>query len=175
MSIPVNDSEAIVRKAFSYKNSLEAYAYSIILDWGLAQDAVQEALIKVSSHAMDLDEKGLLSWMKKVTHNKVVDIIRRRKRNVYNSELLDSVNRAFENQLDEELVQKDDWRREALEYCLKKIDEKHKKLILGFYLDGKRTEELAREYDRPSSSIRVQLHRLRESLRKCTGKVRRLS
>ena len=175
LSISMNSSESIVRKAFTYKSSLEAYAFSIIHDWGLAEDAVQEALIKVSSHTTELDEKGLLSWMKKVTYNKVVDIVRRRKRNVYNSELLESVNRAFEKQLDEKVVKKAGWQHDALDYCLRKIDVKQKKLILAFYLEGKRTEELAREYGRPDSSIRVQLHRLRESLRKCTSKVRRLS
>ena len=44
----MNDSESTIRKAFKYKGSLEAYAFSIIHDWGLAEDAVQEALIKVS-------------------------------------------------------------------------------------------------------------------------------
>ena len=171
----MSKNEPIVRKAFSYKGSLEAYAFSIIHDWGLAEDAVQEALIKVSAHAADLNEEGLLSWMKTVTHNKAVDIIRQRKRNVYSDELLESVSRAFENQLDETITKKDCWRREVLDFCLRKMDEKAKQLLLSFYMEGKKTEELAKKMKRPPSSVRVQLHRLRESLRKCVAKVRRMA
>jgi DNA-directed RNA polymerase specialized sigma24 family protein len=53
----MTDPKQIVRKAFSYKVSMEAYAYSIIHDWSLAEHAVQETLIKLSK-ALDLDEKG---------------------------------------------------------------------------------------------------------------------
>ena len=165
----------IIRQAFSYKNSLEAYAFSIIQDWGLAEDAVQEALIQVSEKADSLDSQGLFSWMKTVTHRKSVDIIRRRKKNVFNDSLLDAVNKAFEKQLDEAVVKKDCWRREVLDFCLRQVDEKARKMILAFYLDGKKTEELAKEFDRSANSIRIQLHRMREVLRKCVDKSKRLA
>ena len=167
--------KSIIRQAFSYKNSLEAYAFSIIHDWGLAEDAAQEALIEVSDKAETLDEKGLLSWMKTVTHRKSVDIIRRRKKNVFNDTLLDAVNEAFEKHLDEAVVQKDCWRRDVLDFCLRQVDPKARKMILAFYLEGKKTEELAKELKRSANSIRIQLHRLRDVLRKCVAKGRKLA
>ena len=166
--------KSIIRQAFTYKNSLEAYAFSIIQDWGLAEDAVQEALIQVSEKADTLDEKGLLSWMKTVTHRRAVDIVRRRKRSVYNEGLVDAVNRSFEQQLDEAVVKKECWRRDALDFCLRQVDVKARKLFLSFYLEGKKTEDLSKEFGKTANSIRIQLHRLRESLRKCVAKSKRL-
>ena len=168
-------NEEIIRRAFSYKNSLEAYAFSIIQDWGLAEDAVQEALIQVSAKSGELGSDGLLKWMKTVTHRRSVDIIRRRKRNIYNQDLMDAVNRAFEKQLDDAVVVEDGWRRDTLDFCLRQVDNKAKKLILAFYLDGRKTEDLAKEFGRSANSIRIQLHRLRDVLRKCVAKSRRLA
>ena len=168
-------NEELIRQAFSYKNSLEAYAFSIIQDWGLAEDAVQEALIQVSAKSANLSSEGLLGWMKTVTHRRSVDIIRRRKRNVYNQDLMDAVNRAFEKQLDEAVVVKDGWRRDTLDFCLRQIDGKAQKLILGFYLEGCSTVDLAETFGRSANSVRIQLHRLREVLRKCVAKSRNLA
>lgn len=167
--------KSIIRQAFTYKNSLEAYAFSVTRDWGLAEDAVQEALIQVSEKAETLDHQGLLSWMKTVTHRRAVDIIRRRQKNVYNDGLLDAVNRAFEQQLDESVVQKDCWRRDVLDFCLRQVDSKARDMVLAFYLEGKKTEELAGEFGRSANSIRIKLHRLRDALRKCVAKTRSLA
>ena len=168
-------NKSIIRQAFTYKNSLEAYAFSIIQDWGLAEDAVQEALIQVSDKSDTLDEKGLLNWMKTVTHRRAVDILRRRNKNVYNESLVDAVNQAFDKQLDESVVKKDCWRREVLDFCLRQVDEKARSLILAFYLDGKNTDELSKEFGKSANSIRIQLYRMREVLRKCVAKSKSLA
>ena len=170
--INMKQNDSIIRQAFSYKNCLEAYAFSIIHDWALAEDAVQEALIQVNFKASQLNKKGLLGWMKKVTHNKSIDIIRRRKRNIYSDELMDSVNSAFEKHLDESVVKNDNWRRDSLDYCMRKIDKKARQLMKSFYLEGMKTEELAEELGRSANSIRIQLNRIRESLRRCVARSR---
>lgn len=168
----MNNKESIIRQAFSYKNCLEAYAFSIIHDWGLAEDAVQEALIQVNFQSEKLDSQGLLNWMKKVTHNKSVDIIRRRKRNIFSDELINAVNTSFERQLDEAVAKKDSGHRESLDFCMRQIDKKSRKLMKAFYYEGMKTEDLGEQLGRSANSIRIQIHRIRESLRRCVARSR---
>jgi RNA polymerase sigma-70 factor, ECF subfamily len=58
-------------------------------------------------------------------------------------------------------------RAEALRGCLARLSPKHRCLVLERYADGRTTEECAARLGRPAASLRVTLHRLRASLRRC--------
>ena len=53
------DQEKLMRMAFSYQDSLEAYANAILNDWTLSKDAVQEAFIRASVKWEEIDENFL--------------------------------------------------------------------------------------------------------------------
>ena len=46
------------------------------------------------------------------------------------------------------------------------LDEKDRRLLLGFSLEGKSTRELAEETGMTDGQVRVRLHRIRKRLRK---------
>ena len=45
----MNRQSELLKKAFSYQDSLTAYAYVVLQDWNLAEDVVQDALMKILS------------------------------------------------------------------------------------------------------------------------------
>ena len=67
----------------TFEGSLLRYATGIVGDHGLAQDAVQDAFVALSSHwhvdQVPLSENHLRNWLFKVVHNKAVSILRAEK------------------------------------------------------------------------------------------------
>ena len=74
------DQEKLMRKAFQYQDTLEAYANAILHNWSLSKDAVQEAFIQTSIKWQKVEEKYLFAWLKKITRDKAYDIIRKQSR-----------------------------------------------------------------------------------------------
>ncbi len=70
----------------TFEGSLLRYATGIVGDHGLAQDAVQDAFVALSSHwhvdQVPLSENQLRNWLFKVVHNKAVSILRAEKTRV---------------------------------------------------------------------------------------------
>ena len=94
----MNRSE-ILKEAFSYQSSLTAYAYVILQDWNLAEDAVQDLFVIISMKWESIDNsKPLYPWLKRVVRNKSIDIIRSRSKEYYcaDNTLLDLVDTAFD-------------------------------------------------------------------------------
>ena len=50
---------------------------------------------------------------------------------------------------------------------MKKVSKAGRDVLLGFYRDGKSTDELGYELDRSANSVRIMMHRTRDSLRRC--------
>ena len=159
--------ERFLRTAFGYKSVLEAYAFAVLRDWNLAEDAVQEVFIQVNLKWREIDEDRLLNWMKTLTRNKAVDILRKRKRAVYNDNLINLVDNCFEEHLDDDVSSLSQERRYHLQNCMKKISSLGRQALLGFYRDGKSTDQLGKELKRSANSVRILLHRTRDSLRRC--------
>ena len=67
----------------AFEGPLLRYAVGIVGDYALAQDAVQDAFVALSSHwhtnLVPLSETHLRNWLFKVVHNKAVSILRTEK------------------------------------------------------------------------------------------------
>lgn len=67
----------------TFEGPLLRYATGIVGDHGLAQDAVQEAFVALSSHwhvdQVPLSESHMRNWLFKVVHNKAISILRTEK------------------------------------------------------------------------------------------------
>ena len=56
---------------------------------------------------------------------------------------------------------------EALGHCLGKLSQTHREMILERYSRGQRLRECSKIFNRSESSLKVTLHRLRTTLRRC--------
>ena len=168
------DQEKLMRMAFSYQDSLEAYANAILNDWTLSKDAVQEAFIRASVKWEEIDENFLFAWLKKVTRDKAKDLIRREQKHSRIRDAIDKiVDQHFDVHLNEKLHEKYQVRKLVLEGCMQKLRPESLKAMVGFYKERQSCEAIALDMDRSVNAVRILLHRSRETVRKCV-KSRRL-
>lgn len=162
------DQEKLMRMAFSYQDSLEAYANAILNDWTLSKDAVQEAFIRASVKWEEIDENFLFAWLKKVTRDKAKDLIRREQKHSRIREAIDKiVDQHFDVYLNEKLHEKYQVRKLVLEGCMQKLRPECLKAMVGFYRERQSCESIAQDMDRSVNAVRILLHRSRETVRKC--------
>ena len=76
-----NKNSEFLKLAFDSRSLLTAYAYSILKDWGLAQDVFQDAVISMNEKSDDIKSDSPIKWLKSVIRNKSIDIIRKNERN----------------------------------------------------------------------------------------------
>ncbi|MCM8532135.1 MAG: sigma-70 family RNA polymerase sigma factor [Lentisphaeraceae bacterium] len=159
--------QIVLRKAFQYQSLLESYAYALLKDWSLSEDAVQEAFIAVSEKWSDLDEENLLPWLKTVTKRRSIDLIRKRKRIVQREDLMELVDSHFQNFMDESFLDMQKKYKASLQKCISSLRPDAIQAITGFYIDKKTTESLGQKMNRSANSVRILLMRSRQALRKC--------
>jgi RNA polymerase sigma-70 factor (ECF subfamily) len=61
------------------------------------------------------------------------------------------------------------WERTGRMQRIAELDERDRRLLLGFALEGKSTRELARENGMTDDQVRIRLHRIRKRLKKEEG------
>lgn len=157
-----------MRMAFSYQDSLEAYANAILNDWTLSKDAVQEAFIRAGVEWEEIEENFLFAWLKKVTRDKSKDLMHRDQKNSRTRDAIDKiVDNSFDVHLNEKLHEKYQVRKLVLEGCMQKLRPECLSAMVGFYKEKESCEILASKMDRSIDSVRALLQHSRETIRKC--------
>ncbi|MGD8912687.1 MAG: sigma-70 family RNA polymerase sigma factor [Candidatus Thiodiazotropha sp.] len=161
------------RKAFSHLyNITSAKLYGVVLrilnreDW--AQDCLQDAYIKVWHNAGSyrVHLAAPLTWMSTIARNQALDLLRKRKR-----EVMQSDEKGFPEQIDanplplEGLSRSDEGRR--LEKCLQELKGQQRQVIALAYFKGMTHDELAAYTDTPLGTIKTWIRRGLDQLRRC--------
>ena len=77
-------AEDLLRSAFKYQDALVSYAYGLLQDWALAQDAVQEAFIVLQKkHAEYRPDANVYTWARQIVRFEALNILRSRQREAY--------------------------------------------------------------------------------------------
>ena len=167
----MSSKDYLLRQALSYRNDLTAYAYGLTRNWSMAQDAYQEALIAINKKIDELGRNEIFPWLKRVTRNKAIDLIRKQESmNKTRMQLIELIDTHFERELNEESSETRKFEDEALYNCMSKLRTDARKLILFFYKDGKSCVDLSRIFKRSENALRLLLSRTRSSLRNCVKK-----
>ncbi|MES9944493.1 sigma-70 family RNA polymerase sigma factor [Candidatus Thiodiazotropha sp. CDECU1] len=161
------------RKAFSRLYSItSAKLYGVVLRIlnreDLAQDCLQDAYIKVWNNAGNYRSHlaAPLTWMSAIARNQALDLLRKRKR-----EITESDDKGFPEQVDDNplpldgLSQSDDGRR--LEKCLQALKEQQRQVIALAYFKGLTHDELAAYTETPLGTIKTWIRRGLDQLRRC--------
>lgn len=163
--------DQLLRKAFSYQNDLTAYAYAITRDWYMAQDAYQEALIAMNNKTNQIEINELFKWLKRVTRNKAVDMIRKQESlNRTTQQLIELIDMKFDKKLDEEKLEQGKLEEKALSKCMLKLRPEARDLIISFYKEKMSCVKLSKVFRKSENALRLLLSRTRSSLKICVKK-----
>lgn len=160
----------ILQEAMRHRRVLTCYAYTILQDWSLAEDAVQESTIVASDKWETFrGDAGILTWLRAITRRKAVDICRARRREVgFEPDALDNlVENAVSARVTEKQSDQLEQRRLALATCMRSLRQDAFEILLSFYRDRIPCDELAVMHDRTPNAIWLVLSRSRKQLRTC--------
>jgi RNA polymerase sigma-70 factor (ECF subfamily) len=163
-------AEDLLRSAFKYQDALVSYAYALLQDWALAQDAVQETFIVLQKkHAEFRAGANVYTWARQIVRFEALNMLRSRKREAcfVDDELFSLVEKQFELHMDQEAVGHLEVQKAALQQCMGRLDQDALKLLLGFYKDSLPCERLAALRQKSVNAIRLSLSRIRAKLREC--------
>lgn len=157
--------EAYVKMMSSHQERLRAFIYSIHPNSQDIEDILQNtnAVLWQKSNQFK-SGTNFLAWAFKIARYQVMHQRGRSIRDsrlVFSDELIDRI--ADTNQLD----QSHEIRMSALEGCISKLTKKQRDLINERYMAGHSLENYAASIGRSSGSLRIALHRIRESLKRC--------
>ena len=163
-----NRESEFLKAAFDARPVLTAYAYSILKDWGLAQDVFQDAVISMNEKHTEIKSDSPLKWLKSVIKFKAVDIIRKQQRTeAGNDQFSILLEEKFDSYLTDEKVQEYKAKETALHSCMAKLEEEQQQIILGFYKSRHSCSKLAAMFKKSTNAIRLILSRTRAGLRHC--------
>jgi RNA polymerase sigma-70 factor (ECF subfamily) len=169
LSLPARN--AVVSQAVKYQAALTSYAYAILQDWGLAQDAVQDSFVVAMEKCGQLDQlENAYVWVRGIVRRQALDRRRRRSRQGFiamDPELIEMIDDRFRQMVDEHAALKQRDEESALYECMSKLKPSSRDLVLAFYRDRTTHEELGRVLHKSVNAIRLALSRIRRSLRRC--------
>ncbi|HWN96700.1 MAG TPA: sigma-70 family RNA polymerase sigma factor [Methylomirabilota bacterium] len=163
-------AEDLLRAAFKYQDALTSYAYALLQDWPLAQDAVQETFIVLQKkHAQFRPGANVFTWARQMVRFEALNLLRARGREscVIDEQLFALVDAQFDEHFDADALARMEQQKAALQHCMTRLERGSLDLLLGFYKDRLSCDQLAGARRRSVNAIRLSLSRIRGKLRDC--------
>lgn len=142
-----------------HHRNLLRFAYSLSRDTALAQDAVQDAWIKVAGRLRRLDDpRAFRGWIYHAVRWRVFDLLKRSHRNERSLDTADA---------DAETPSGDDDRDRGIDLgaAIADLPGADRETLQLFYISGLTIPEIAVILDIPSGTVKSRLHRARNQLR----------
>lgn len=150
-----------------YQSAVAAIAHATLGDSDQVADLVQQVFIRAFENLDQFDqEKSFSLWIKGIARNVVREELRKKFR--YRGRL-EKYSRLWEERLTLQSGRDcfTDDSRNALEECIRRLDESAARAVLLHYFEQRKTEEIGELLGRKSGAIRTLLHRARIALRDC--------
>ena len=156
-----DEPDALMRALHqAYARPLQSYVVRLTGDHALAQDVVQEAMVRAWKHPEVLarEQDATRAWLYTVVRNLVIDD-RRSARHVRER----TVDQAPEReQPDESQAVLDAW---LVSDALAQLSAEHRAVVVGAYYGGRSVAELAREHQIPEGTVKSRMHYALRALR----------
>lgn len=158
-----NDPAAFTELVQRFQDMATGYAFSLLGDFHLAQDAAQEAFLEVSRHLHQLRlPQAFPGWLRKAVF-KHCDRIRRRKQVItVPLETAGDIASIFDDA--ETIIEAQEMRRTVLNAVMMLPDD-HRTAVTLFYIKDLTQKEIAEFLEVPVSTINSRLHEARKKLK----------
>ncbi|NWK55050.1 sigma-70 family RNA polymerase sigma factor [Verrucomicrobiaceae bacterium N1E253] len=166
MSLDAKQTQDFVQLLTSHQSALRVMILSMMPGQPGVSDVLQEINLVLWQKMKDFEPgSNFRAWAFSIARFKILEHLRKLKKDrhlVFDEELC--------NQLVEETDQDSkhtEAMQEALEACLSKVRPKDAQLLRHRYYQGGNLQEYAQAHNESAGALRVTLHRLRTSLRRC--------
>lgn len=158
-------TQQLLNDVILHKDRIKALVYSIIRDYHLSQDTLQEVCVFIVSNPDKYDSsKKFLPWALGVARLKAFEAVRKSQKQLALVED-DVIEKIQEDLVD--LERDDEVRLSALEECLKVVNEKHRKILTLKYVDKMTAETIAEKIGRTPIATYSLLQRTRITIAGC--------
>ena len=167
----LDSSETITALVAEYSTTLYRVAYSVMRNAAEAEDAVQEAFLRVLKHRQKISEiRDLRVWLVRITWNVVLDKKRRSKTRPENEDIADfaRVLPAADRRADEVLISSQEHNR--ILQAIDQLPAKERQALLLSAVQELSTPEIAEVLGTTESSIRSRIFRARRELSELLAK-----
>jgi RNA polymerase sigma-70 factor, ECF subfamily len=160
------DRDIAVRLLISGRSNLLGYIFSIVRDWGVADDIFQEiSILTLKKCDAIRDSNHFGGWVRSAARLEAMNVLRKRNRSprpLGNSvlDLLDSAWDAAEANVPSDQL-------ESLRACMKKLTDRARHILHLRYAEGIKGEALAEVLQQPPNTVYVALSRIHQRLAKC--------
>lgn len=150
---------ALDRLVRHHHRNLLRFAYSLCRDTALAQDAVQDAWVKVAGRLRRLDDpRAFRGWIYHAVRWRVFDLLKRSHRH---DRSLDSADAQVETPVEDQ----DRDRRIDLGAAISELPGADRETLQLFYVSGLSVSEIVVVLNIPEGTVKSRLHRARNQLR----------
>lgn len=149
-----------------YSGKVYAKCLTLLGDTALAEDATQEIFTKIFLKLGSFNEQSKFStWLYSITYNFCIDYIRRKKKEkaVFSDEIDNAPDLAEDNIPDKEMLELNLVQLEKVMGGLKAGD---RAILLMKYQDGEQIKDIADQFGKSESAIKMQIKRAKERARK---------
>ena len=167
----LDSSETITALVAQYSATLYRVAYSVMRNAAEAEDAVQEAFLRVLKHREKLDEiHDLRVWLIRITWNVVLDKKRREKTRPENDDIADYVRvlPSADRAVDHSLISSQEHQRILM--LIDRLPHKEREALLLSAVQELSTVQIATVLGTTESSVRSRIFRARRELSALLGK-----
>ncbi|MCL2559257.1 MAG: RNA polymerase sigma factor [Turicibacter sp.] len=137
----------------TYSERLLRYATSILYHHQDAEDVVQDVFVAAYQHLDTFDGKHLSAWLYRITYNKSINLLRRRKVLPFGEVPVDTVVENQNNDFSERTLQ-----------ALGKLKPQERALLYGRIVEGYCYEELAEQMGVRPATLRKRYERAKAKL-----------
>ena len=157
-----DDAEAYSELVERYQTKLARYVNYLAQNEQIADDVVQEALIKgfVNLQSFKI-EKKFSSWIYRITHNEAINHVKRQRKSVS----LETIGDIFNSPSNTEFEYEKEEAASILKQYLNEMSAKYAEALILYYLEDKSYEEISDILRMPIGTVGTRINRGKKLLK----------
>jgi len=162
-----DQTEAYLRLLTQHDRWLATYVYSLVSSAADADDILQEVKVTLWKQFPKFEPgTNFRAWARTIATNQILNYRRSEKKRSTSSSLDEAFIEAVAAEIDHR-ADSLDHKAEALQLCLRKLPEAHRKIIVWRYYEDCGVEEIATKSERTVDAVYRLLSRIRQVLSDC--------
>ena len=155
-----------------FESRVYHYALSRLNDSFEAADTLNEVMMEVWKHAGRFEGRSKVStWLLGITHHKVYDRLRKRKKTNLQDDIDDFSNQLSDDSISMEqaLAGADD--ADLIQQCMEKLSDSHREVIHLAFFEDMHYQDIASIAKCPEGTVKTRVYHAKQALKNCLAKL----